>query len=212
MKTDELIRALAADHRPAGPSPAAALCLAALAGLAVSVAAFSMWVGLRPGLGGLVTSWAFMLKPVEMILLVAAAAAMVLQLAKPGLSPRRAALVATLVPAIMIAALAVELTGVPRSEWLVRLAGVHWYICVANMVLLALPPLAAILFGLRFGAPTRPAPAGAAAGLLAGALSAGLYISHCPDDSPIFVAAWFTLAIAIVTALGALAGARVLRW
>jgi hypothetical protein len=212
MKTDDLIRALAADHRPAGPAPAAALLLAALAGLAVSAAAFAMWVGLRPGLGGLVTSWAFMLKPVEMILLAAAAAAMVLKLAKPGLSPRRAALIAALAPAIMIAALAVELTGVPRSEWLVRLAGVHWYICVTNMVLLALPLLAALLVGLRCGAPTRPALAGAAAGLLAGALSAGLYISHCPDDSPIFVAAWFTLAIAIVTALGALLGTRVLRW
>lgn len=212
MKTDDLIRALAADHRPAGPSPAAALLLAALAGLSVSAAAFLIWVGLRPGLGGLLTSWAFMLKPLEMGLLVVAAAAMLLTLAKPGLSPRRALRLAALVPAIMLAALAVELTSVPRGEWLVRLAGEHWSVCVINMVLLALPMLAALLLGLRFGAPTRPALAGAAAGLLAGALSASLYISHCPDDSPLFVAAWFTLAIAIVTALGAALGARLLRW
>ncbi len=87
--------------------------------------------------------------------------------------------------------------NVPHAEWLVRLAGVHWYMCVINMVLLAMPMLAALLFGLRYGAPTRPVLAGAMAGLLSGALSATLYISHCPDDSPIFVAAWFTLAIAI---------------
>jgi len=212
MKTDDLIRALAADRAPAGPAPARALLLAAAGGLGVSVILFALWVGLRPGLGALVASLPFMLKPLEMLLLVAAAAAMVLRLVTPGQSPRAALLVAAAAPAIMVAALAVELAMVPRSEWLVRLAGVHWYVCVMNMVLLALPLLAAILFGLRYGAPTRPALAGAAAGLLSGALSASLYISHCPDDSPIFVAAWFTLAIAIVTGLGALAGARVLRW
>lgn len=212
MKTDDLIRALAADAGAAGPRPALALLLAAAAGFAVSAAAFAIWVGLRPGLDGLVTSLPFMLKPLEMGLLVIAAAAIVLRLVTPGQSPRLALVVAAAAPAIMLAALAAELMTVPRSEWLLRLAGVHWYICLMNMVLLALPMLAAILFGLRFGAPTRPALAGAAAGLLSGALSATLYISHCPDDSPIFVAAWFTLAIAIVTGIGALAGGRVLRW
>jgi hypothetical protein len=212
MKTDDLIRALAADSKPAGPQPGLALALAVAGGFAVSMALFAIWVGMRPDLGAGMMSIPFMLKPLEMGLLVIAAAAIVLQLAKPGQSPRTAMLVAAAAPAIMVAALAYELMMVPRSEWLVRLAGVHWYICVTNMVLLALPMLAAILFGLRFGAPTRPALAGAAAGLLSGALSATLYISHCPDDSPIFVAAWFTLAIAIATGIGALLGARVLRW
>jgi hypothetical protein len=81
-----------------------------------------------------------------------------------------------------------------------------------NMVILSLPMLAALLAGLRFGAPTRPMLAGAGAGLLSGAVAASIYISHCPDDSPIFVAAWFTLAILIATAIGAMAGSRVLRW
>ncbi|HUI21148.1 MAG TPA: NrsF family protein, partial [Methylocella sp.] len=58
----------------------------------------------------------------------------------------------------------------------------------------------------------RPALAGAAAGLLAGAIGAAFYATHCPDDSPLFVATWYTLAIAFVTAIGAIAGARLLRW
>jgi hypothetical protein len=120
--------------------------------------------------------------------------------------------VAAAVPAIMVAAVVVELMQVPRAEWMVRLAGTHWYMCVLNMVLLSLPILAALLFGLRFGAPTQPALAGAGAGLLAGALAASLYIAHCPDDSQLFVAAWFTLAIAITTAIGAMTGSRILRW
>jgi hypothetical protein len=212
MRTDDLIRALAADARPAGPRPGLALALAAACGFVVSAVLFALWVGMRPDLADAMLSPVFMLKPLEMGLLAIAAAALALRLVTPGRSPRAALLVAAAAPAIMVAALAYELMMVPHSEWLVRLAGVHWYICVTNMVLLALPMLTAILFGLRFGAPPRPALAGAAAGLLSGALSAALYISHCPDDSPIFVAAWFTLAIAIVTGIGALAGARALRW
>ena len=75
-----------------------------------------------------------------------------------------------------------------------------------------LPLLAALLFGLSYGAPTRPTLAGAGAGLLSGAVAASIYISHCPDDSPLFVAAWFTLAILISTGIGAIAGNRLLRW
>jgi hypothetical protein len=38
------------------------------------------------------------------------------------------------------------------------------------------------------------------------------FTQHFPDDSPLFVAAWYTLAITFVSALGAVAGARLLRW
>ena len=212
MKTEDLIRALAADREPAGPAPGLALALAGAAGFVASVLLFLWLVPLRPNLGAAMQSWPFMLKPVEMGILVVASAVAVLRLAKPGAPLGRVLAVAAAVPAIMVAALAIELTQVPRAEWLVRLAGTHWYLCVFNMVLLSLPLLAALLFGLRFGAPTRPMLAGAGAGLLAGALAASLYITHCPDDSPIFVAAWFTLAIAIATGIGALVGARMLRW
>jgi hypothetical protein len=41
---------------------------------------------------------------------------------------------------------------------------------------------------------------------------ATLYASHCTDDSPLFVAAWYTIATALVTAVGALAGAKLLRY
>ncbi len=211
MKTEELIRALAADREPSGPRPGVFLAFAAAAGLVISVALFVGFVGLRPDLMSS-ASLPLMLKPVEMGLLVAASAVALVRLASPGAPLGRTVIVAALVPAIVLVALAVELTVVPRSEWLVRLAGVHWYVCVINMVVLSLPMLAALLFALRHGAPTRPALAGAGAGLLSGALSASLYILHCPDDSPIFVSAWFTLAIAIATGIGAIAGYRFLRW
>ena len=65
---------------------------------------------------------------------------------------------------------------------------------------------------MRQGAPTRPALAGALAGLLAGGIAATFYAAHCTDDSPFFVATWYTLAIAVLAGIGALAGGRVLRW
>jgi hypothetical protein len=212
MKTDDLIRALSADKEPSGPAPGVALALAAAIGFVASVLVFHWLVPLRPNLGEAMHSFPFMLKPVEMGILVVASAIAVLRLAQPGASLGRVLWVAALVPAIMVGALGVEMVSVPRVLWLDRLAGAHWYICVMNMVILSLPMLAALLAGLRFGAPTRPMLAGAGAGLLSGAVAASIYISHCPDDSPIFVAAWFTLAILIATAIGAMAGSRVLRW
>nr|WP_271570195.1 NrsF family protein [Bradyrhizobium sp. CCBAU 11386] len=43
-------------------------------------------------------------------------------------------------------------------------------------------------------------------------LAATPYASHCTDDSPLFVATWYTLAAALVAAVGALVGSKVLRY
>ncbi|MFO1333443.1 MAG: NrsF family protein, partial [Rubrivivax sp.] len=54
--------------------------------------------------------------------------------------------------------------------------------------------------------------AGFAAGLLAGAIGALAYALACTEMAMSFVAAWYTLGILMVGALGALLGPRVLRW
>ncbi|MEX2741320.1 NrsF family protein [Rhizobium mongolense] len=65
---------------------------------------------------------------------------------------------------------------------------------------------------MKNGAAERPSLAGAAAGLAAGGIAAALYAWHCTDDSPLFLAVWYTTAIAAVTATGALIGSRYLTW
>ena len=50
------------------------------------------------------------------------------------------------------------------------------------------------------------------AGLFAGGVAAAIYAAHCPDDSPLFVALWYSLGIAIVALVGGLAGRLALRW
>jgi hypothetical protein len=77
---------------------------------------------------------------------------------------------------------------------------------------LSLPILAGSLLALRHGAPSRPAFVGALAGVMSAALGATLYAAHCTDDSPLFVAAWYTVAVVVMAALGAAIGNRVLRY
>lgn len=63
-----------------------------------------------------------------------------------------------------------------------------------------------MLEALRHGAPSRPRLAGALAGLVAGGIGATFYATHCIDDSPLFVAVWYRAGIAIMAALGSVAG------
>jgi hypothetical protein len=72
--------------------------------------------------------------------------------------------------------------------------------------------LIALLFAMRAGAPQNPRIAGALAGAAAAGIAATLYASNCPDDSPLFVASWYPLATIVVSAVGAFAGDRLLRW
>jgi hypothetical protein len=99
-----------------------------------------------------------------------------------------------------------------RLPMMTRLVGKNSSVCLVAIPALSLPILAGALIGLRHGAPARPAVAGAIAGLLSAGLAATLYAAHCSDDSPLFVAAWYTLATALVTAIGALIGAKLLRY
>ena len=99
-----------------------------------------------------------------------------------------------------------------RLPMMTRLVGSNSRICMTAIPVMSLPILAGALIGLRHGAPARPAVAGAVAGLVSAGVAATLYASHCTDDSPLFVATWYTLATVLVTAVGALVGSRVLRF
>ena len=61
-------------------------------------------------------------------------------------------------------------------------------------------------------APTRLRLAGAAAGLLSGAVGALVYSLHCPELAAPFLGFWYLLGMLIPTAAGALLGPRLLRW
>lgn len=212
MRTDELIRALAADHRrPAPPVPRVA-GTALLLGAAVAAAAFALELGPRPDLAAAAETARFLLKPASMLLLAAIAFATVLALARPGSDRRWLRPALLVVPVVMAIAVAAELAVTPAADWAGRLVGGNALFCLTAVPLLAAAPLAALTVALRSAAPTWPAGLGAAAGLLSGAVAAALYAIHCNDNSPLFVATWYTLAIGLTTIVGSLLGRRFLRW
>jgi hypothetical protein len=91
-------------------------------------------------------------------------------------------------------------------------SGVSVPICVGAILMVSMPALAILLGVIRLGAPTRPSLAGAAAGLLAGAVGAAAYTIACKNDGGLFIAIWYPAAILTVAALGALVGRRALAW
>ena len=71
--------------------------------------------------------------------------------------------------------------------------------------------LGAILVLRRF-APSNPALAGFAAGIMAGGTGAWVYSFACAVTGMMFLALWYTLGIVTVGAIGAVLGRFLLRW
>ena len=211
MKTNQLVDALVADGT-AGTRPIArSLLLALAAGAALSLVVFFLTLGIRPDIRPALATWRFDLKIAAAVLGLALAFAVCRDCARPDM-PRHP--LRRLLPllALLVAAVGVELALVPEASWRQRLVGSNALICLPMVPILSLAPLAAVLWMLRRAAPASPALAGAAAGLVAAFSGATLYAFHCFDDSPLFVATWYSLATLIVMAVGALVGRRLLRW
>jgi hypothetical protein len=113
---------------------------------------------------------------------------------------------------LLMFSVAAELYVQPAGLCWSRLLGENAIHCLWQIPFLATAPALCLLIALLHGAPGRPAVAGAVAGLVSGGFAALLYGLACPDDSPLFVATWYTIAIASVTGAMACAGTRLLRW
>ena len=212
MDTDQLIKTLAADnaHRPRPVG--LVLALALLAAAPVSILMFVAELGVRPDVMTAMHNPFFDLKFAVTLALAAAAIAVSLHLSRPEASLRGFVWLLAIPAGLLVAGISGEMMMPQRLPMMTRLVGNNSKVCMTAVPLMSLPLLAAALIGLRHGAPTRPALEGAMAGLLSAGLAATLYASHCTDNSPLFVATWYTLGAALVTAIGALVGSRVLRF
>jgi hypothetical protein len=212
MDTDQLIRTLAADNTHRARPVGLALMLALLAAAPVSLLMFFTELGVRPDVMVAMRNPFFDLKFAVTLALAIAAIAVSLHLSRPEASLRGFGWVLLAPVGILAAAIGGEMMMPQRLPMMTRMVGKNSWICMTAIPAMSLPILAGALIGLRHGAPARPAVAGAIAGLLSAGLAATLYASHCTDDSPLFVAAWYTIATALVTAIGALIGAKLLRY
>lgn len=211
MKTEALIRALAQDAgRPVVPVNRL-VAIAWLAGASLSLLLFALLLHPRPDISSAMGSAPFCFKVAVVACVALTAAGLLGPLARPMPSQRRLSVLA-LGPVLLAAGLAIELNSFPFDTWQSRLIGRNAVHCVSLIPLLSAAPAICLLMALRRGAPARPGLAGAIAGLAAGGFGAILYAFTCPDDSPLFIAAWYSLAISVVTAACFLAGRRWLSW
>ncbi len=214
MRTEDLIYALAEDHaaRPQPGSLQRTFGVAVAVGLTIAAIAFALTLGVRPDISRAMQTWRFDFKLVMTATLAITSAWLVWRLSRPAVDARPAEMAMAMAPLLLLCAVIYELWSVPEPEWLPRAIGSNSVACLLSISFLSLAPLGGAFYALRQGAPLRPGFAGAAAGLLASALAAMLYALHCPDDSPLFGAIWYSAAIALVTVTGMIAGRRFLRW
>ena len=213
MKTDDLVAALAVGVEPVPQGLVSRrLGQALLLALPVSVAIMVLDYGVRPDLREAMGWPMFWVKLLFPLAVAGAGLVAVHRLARPGVAAGAAAL-AAVVPVLLLWGLAALVWwGAAPEERAALLWGQTWQSCVFSIALMAGPLLLAVLWVLKGMAPTRPAWAGAAAGALAGGGGAAVYALHCPELAAPFLAVWYVAGIALVTAVGALVGARCLRW
>lgn len=212
MKTEDLIRTMAADLTrppPLDRTLGAALFVATALAALVFYGAFG---GVRPDFWAAAGRLDVLLKQGFPFLLAAAAFGACLRMSRP--EARLGAWAAALLvgPAVAAAAFWTTAIATPLADWPATIRGRSVTECLTLIPTIAVPILVGALWALRRGAGVHPALCGALAGLLAGSCSAAVYAAYCTDDSPMFWGVWYMLAIALVTAAGALAGARLLRW
>lgn len=210
MKTESLLRALAADAARPVVDIRRAIAWALALGAAMSMAMFGLFFHPRPDIGTAIHDHAFLLKLTLTGLLAVSAAGLLAIVARP-LPPHGLGRLA-LAPLLLACAVLIELLSSSPAEWTARALGRNGLHCLAAIPLLSLPPAACLFVALRRGAPASSSIAGAVAALASAAIGASLYALTCPDDSPLFVAVWYSLAIGSITGVGAVAGRRWLRW
>ena len=214
---DPLIDALVADLvavRPRRWTREVALLLG-LVGVEILVLAAVR--GLRPDLAEAVTGAVFWWKSggLMLVALLAAAAALV-SLDPATTAPLRASrlwtIIAVAVPLLLGLGWIFDAGDVGQAPLLARLDWRAGLDCLVSVVLLSLPPVAAIGLIMRRGAATQPARTARAAGLSAAAFGAFVFAFHCPHDDPLYVAVWYGGAVAVAILLARIGLPRLTRW
>ena len=213
MKTDDLTALLASQAGPIDRT-----VMARRYAWAIGIAAFGAFIlmlarfGTRPDLASVVGTPLFWIKLAFPAVVAVGAFLVTVRLSRPGMRvEKRWTILAIPMAAVGIAALW-TLGFAPASERLGMLLGQSWRTCALNIISLAMPGFLALFWAVKGMAPTRLRAAGAAAGLLAGAVATIAYCLHCPEMEVAFWAVWYVAGMLVPAAVGALLGPWLLRW
>ena len=172
----------------------------------------ALFLGVRPDLREAVSLPMFWIKLAFPGALFAIALLLAARLARPampvGSLPR--ILVVPLVAVWVMAA--IELASAQQDERITLILGRTWDVCPFYVALLSVPIFIGAFWAMKRLAPTRLVRAGAACGLVAGALAASIYALHCDEMSASFLGTWYVIGMLIPTVIGAALGPKLLRW
>jgi len=212
MRTDDLIAQLSSGLEPVKRGAVGRLLLgAAVLGILGSVALMLSLIGLRHDFARAIVSFGMWTKLVYTFVIAGLGFWLVERMGRPGAEMTRP-LQLLAIPLLAILLLSVLQMNAPSADMPRLVLGHSSRVCAFLVTMTALPTLAATFWALRKLAPTQLTVAGAGAGLFAGAVGAFVYSFHCTEGAAPFIAIWYTLGIAVVTALGAALGPRLLRW
>jgi hypothetical protein len=206
--TDDLIRSLAstAGTRQSA-SLQAAFAVTGAASLACALLLVFSVIGIRQDFADMAVRMPFAFKLAYTGALVVGSSVVALYAATPGAS---ATALYALLPAVIFLAWGVIFD--PTALPIMGRTNTAVVFCVGHILFLSLPAMILTLVVMRKGAPTRPLFAGAVIGMLSASLGAMAYTLACKNDGTAFVAIWYAVACAIMGAIGAIVGHRVLRW
>ncbi len=213
MKTDDLIAMLASGVAPVDPNIArkrfqTALLMGSLGALVLMLAGY----GVRHDIAQAVALPMFWVKLAFPLAMGLPALLLTSRLSHPGVPAGKTWMLLPL-PWLFVAAMAVlVLANAAPDARLPLVLGESWLSCAFSIAYISVPALIGMLWAVKGLAPTRPALAGACAGLAAAAAGAAVYALHCPEMQAPFLAIWYMLGMLIPTATGALLGGKLLRW
>lgn len=213
MKTNDLVTMLATGADPVATDAAARrLAIAIVLGAVSAGLLMDFLLGVRHDLDHAVAQPMFWVKSGYVLSLAAAGLLAVARLARPGFR-LTGVVFAVALPVLLIWILGVfALTGATPAERELLLFGYSWTYCPILIATLSLPTFVAVIWAVKGLAPTRLRLAGAAAGLVAGAMGAVVYSLHCTEMGAPFLGSWYLLGVLTPTIIGTLIGPRLLRW
>lgn len=211
MRTDDLINLIAQDTRPPVKT-SKSLLLAVIMGTMMSCALFFAVLGVRPDIAEAIEKARFAYKFLLTLSLFSIASSLLTAMVQPGQGATVRRWLLLLVPMLLLGAVIVELIVTPPDLWGARLIGLNAVHCLIAIPVLSFFPGILLFRAMKNGAPDDPGLAGAIAALVSAGIASTLYASNCPDDSPLFVATWYSAATAVVVMIGYFAGRRFLRW
>lgn len=211
MMTEDLIKALVAEHRAVRPFRTWPGWTIAISGVLSGAVACHIAFGIRPDILDGNPAEIVLIRSAALLLLGLASLVATASLARPGIGKNADGWLwttgfAALFPAT---ALVYAVTGRLPPSLLYAASGIR---CLLTSSLIAFVIASGLIFWLRRAAPVRPQRLGWTVGLAAGSFGTLSYSLTCLSSDMAYAGVWYALAVAGSAIACRLAVPRILRW